>query len=63
MSLLEETAIACPYCGESITILVDGSVEQQQYIEDCEVCCRPMEILVTIGAGGAVKVEVRHENE
>lgn len=63
MSLLEETAISCPYCGEPITILVDGSVDQQQYIEDCEVCCRPMEILVTASACGTLQVEVRHENE
>ena len=63
MSLLEETAITCPYCGEPITILVDGSVEQQQYIEDCEVCCRPMEIHVTVSASGTCQVEVRDENE
>lgn len=44
MNLLQEKNIGCPYCGESITILVDGSVGDQQYIEDCQVCCRPMQV-------------------
>ena len=63
MSELHEKATICPYCGERITILVDDSVEHQQYIEDCEVCCRPMEIHVHISSGGTCTVEVRAENE
>jgi len=35
---------SCPHCGERITMLLDLSVEQQRYIEDCEVCCNPIEI-------------------
>ena len=42
MSGLEEVDIQCPYCWETIGILVDCSVEQQSYIEDCQVCCRPI---------------------
>ena len=34
----------CPYCGERISMLVDLNVNKQLYIEDCEVCCRPIEI-------------------
>jgi len=34
----------CPYCWEEISMLLDGSVGQQTYIEDCEVCCRPIEV-------------------
>ena len=63
MDLLQETAINCPYCGESITILVDGSLEEQQYIEDCQVCCQPMVIHVQICADGQSRVEARHEDE
>jgi len=37
-----EKRIGCPYCGENITIIVDESVPEQTYIEDCEVCCRPI---------------------
>jgi transcription elongation factor Elf1 len=34
----------CPYCWESISMLVDTSVSSQVYFEDCEVCCRPIQI-------------------
>ena len=36
----------CPYCWEEITMLLDNSVRRQTYIEDCEVCCKPIEISV-----------------
>ena len=38
----------CPYCGAEISMLIDPSVPRQQYIEDCEVCCNPIEVRVTI---------------
>ena len=63
MNLLQETNNYCPYCGETITLLIDGSVEEQQYIEDCEVCCRPIHIHVTIREDGNHGVEVRTEND
>jgi len=63
MSLVQESIVSCPYCGESISILVDGSVEEQQYIEDCEVCCRPMDIKVIVAANGSVHLDVRREND
>jgi hypothetical protein len=34
----------CPYCGEEISMILDFSVPSQVYIEDCEVCCNPIEI-------------------
>jgi hypothetical protein len=37
----------CPYCWEEISMLLDQSVWQQTYIEDCEVCCNPIEISPT----------------
>ena len=36
----------CPYCWETISMLLDTSVMQQTYIEDCEVCCNPIELKV-----------------
>lgn len=36
----------CPYCWEDISMLLDPSVRQQTYVEDCEVCCHPIEITV-----------------
>ncbi len=34
----------CPYCGESITMLLDLTVADQSYVEDCEVCCNPISL-------------------
>jgi hypothetical protein len=42
---LQEAFEYCPYCGERISVLIDNSEESQQYIEDCEVCCRPITII------------------
>ncbi|MBL3654530.1 CPXCG motif-containing cysteine-rich protein [Fulvivirga sediminis] len=39
-----EHFFACPYCGETISMFLDISVRKQQYIEDCEVCCNPIQI-------------------
>jgi hypothetical protein len=43
----------CPHCGEEISMVLDTSVRKQSYIEDCEVCCRPIRITYTL-AGGEV---------
>ncbi|SKB45430.1 Cysteine-rich CPXCG [Salegentibacter holothuriorum] len=37
----------CPYCWEEISVLLDPSVSQQTYIEDCENCCNPIEFRVS----------------
>ncbi|HAH37659.1 MAG TPA: CPXCG motif-containing cysteine-rich protein [Algoriphagus sp.] len=34
----------CPYCFEEISMLLDPSVSRREYIEDCEVCCNPIQI-------------------
>ena len=59
---LEEHGLHCPYCGEPITLLIDASCETQEYVEDCEVCCRPMLVSAILEAG-ALSVSARHENE
>lgn len=63
MNSIEPVDIQCPYCGETIEISVDCSVESQRYIEDCQVCCRPIEMTVTIDETGLPVVEVSTENE
>lgn len=55
--------IQCPYCGESIDIVIDDSVDQQQYVEDCQVCCRPINIAVSVDEGGEIAVQAWAENE
>ena len=41
---MEEHFFQCPYCWETISMLFDSSVDKQDYIEDCEVCCNPIKI-------------------
>jgi hypothetical protein len=60
---LEPVFIHCPYCGEAIEILVDGSVDHQRYIEDCQVCCRPIDISVSVDEDGEPHVSVASEND
>ena len=42
--MIEEHFFTCPYCWQHISVLVDLSVAEQTYVEDCEVCCRPIRI-------------------
>jgi transcription elongation factor Elf1 len=43
-----EHSFTCPYCGEEISMVLDLSVRHQTYVEDCEVCCNPIEISYTV---------------
>ena len=47
----------CPHCGQSISVLLDLSVPHQEYIEDCEACCRPIEIRYAVSADGEIEFE------
>ena len=61
--MLDEHIIDCPYCGESIQILIDASIPEQQYIEDCQVCCRPITLIVSVDDDGAARVRASAEND
>ena len=63
MEAIFEKALECPYCGEPVSVVVDGSVPRQEYVEDCEVCCKPMVIAVEVGDDGEPQVSARDENE
>ncbi|MEM9675090.1 MAG: CPXCG motif-containing cysteine-rich protein [Bacteroidota bacterium] len=38
----------CPYCFSQVSMLLDPSVSQQSYVEDCEVCCNPIDVSFTV---------------
>ncbi len=61
MDLLSNHEVQCPYCGETIPLVIDCSVAEQTYIEDCSVCCRPIEMNVQVD--DEIHVICRHENE
>lgn len=53
------TDVWCPYCGEPNEIAVDpGSGERQAYVEDCQVCCQPWQVIVHYGPDGHADVSV-----
>lgn len=53
----------CPYCGEPISLVVDASAGAQCYIEDCQVCCRPMTVILDVLDDGDVDVRVQAESD
>lgn len=54
-----DAVISCPYCGESVEIALDaGSGSRQEYVEDCEVCCRPWRVSVQYARDGHANVRV-----
>ena len=54
-----EHAFACPYCAAPISMLLDPSVPAQRYVEDCEVCCNPIELYVRFDDEAVVAFEAR----
>ncbi len=60
--MLESEDYQCPYCGEWVNALLDLSGGDQQYIEDCSVCCRP--IVFTLHTDGdSWTLQVRGEDD
>ena len=56
-------SIGCPYCGETISVLIDSADTDQQYIEDCQVCCKPIIFLVSESMSGDLAVNVYSEDD
>lgn len=56
----EFVSVRCPYCGERWETRVDLTADEPGYVEDCQVCCRPIELVVERDGGGAlVALQVR----
>lgn len=54
-----EHRFTCPYCAAPISVLLDPSVPGQTYVEDCEVCCNPMELTYAFEDDDLTVFEVR----
>jgi len=50
----EFVGVRCPWCGERLLTRVDLTADEPSYVEDCEVCCRPIEFHIERDAGGAL---------
>jgi hypothetical protein len=59
-----EIECACPYCGESMALWVDADGGQsQRYVEDCAVCCRPIQVHASIDSNGETFASVQRGDE
>ena len=59
-----EWEVICPYCGESISVWIDeGGGPTQRYVEDCSVCCRPIEFAVDETEEGEFDVSALRSDE
>lgn len=63
MDIIPEQDINCPYCGERISVLVDISSGSQRYIEDCEVCCRPIQFDLSVDDRGEFVLTASRDDE
>jgi hypothetical protein len=62
--MADETAYTCSACGEEIVIPIDISLGlNQEYVEDCPVCCRPNVIHVEIDDDGEARAWAEAESE
>ncbi|MCJ7757262.1 MAG: CPXCG motif-containing cysteine-rich protein [Gillisia sp.] len=57
---MQEHFFQCPYCWEEISMLLDASVRKQTYIEDCEICCNPIEIYVRFENNELLEFDARN---
>ena len=60
--MIQFETITCPYCWEPIEITLDLTVESQQQVEDCSVCCRPIVIRYSTADGELASLDVAAEN-
>jgi hypothetical protein len=59
-----EVTVECPYCGEAVEITLDpDGGATQQYVQDCEVCCRPWQVHVSYDADGHASVSVTAQDD
>lgn len=59
-----EATVACPYCGEEISLWIDpGGGAEQAYVQDCDVCCRPIEVRAVEEEANGFAVYVMRSDE
>lgn len=61
--MLEQQIIDCPYCGEYNMVMVDTTAGSAEYTEDCQVCCNPILINVSIADDESVTLQAVREND
>jgi len=61
---MDETVdVSCPYCGEPSTIAVEPVDDEDEFVQDCPVCCRPWKVRVRFRPDGSAEATVSGEGE
>ena len=63
MSLLDELDVLCPYCASPFVIEAEPDLAGQAFIEDCPVCCAPVEFILATGPEGDWQLTARRDDE
>jgi hypothetical protein len=63
MNALEEVDVSCPYCGAPFTMLLDLTQGPNDYIEDCAVCCAPIEVMLRFDGDDAPELRLRRGDD
>ena len=58
--VVETEEVRCPFCGQAFELAVDTSVASQRFTTDCEVCCRPFEVVAECEGGEILSLDVRN---
>lgn len=53
----------CPYCGEPIELVADDSAGAQEYVEDCPVCCRPIQVRASVAGDGEAALALSRDDD
>jgi hypothetical protein len=61
--MMSHVEVACPYCGEWVALAIDASAGDQCYVEDCQVCCRPMRVDVVVDGMGDGQVRASRDDD
>jgi len=49
--------IQCPFCGRRFELVIDTTMSFQRFTTDCEVCCRPFEVVVECAPGEILSLD------
>ena len=60
--MLEPETIQCPFCGQRFELTIDTSIASQRFTTDCEICCRPFDVVAECEFGEVVSVNVTGGN-
>ncbi len=58
VAMQDSASIQCPYCGQTFDLVLDTTVASQRFVTDCEICCRPFEVVAECEEGEILSLDV-----